>query len=62
MVSAIILAPLKTIGISLQLAVKGHRELFGKVFEQTPEGLIKIPTQLTLKDKMNYEMVLKVSS
>ena len=53
-------APLTTLGVSLQLSVKAHRHIFGGTFERNAEGLIKIPTELTIKDKRNYELAIKV--
>ena len=56
-----IYAPLHTIGISMQLSVLGHKELFGSLVDKTPEGLIKTPTELTIQDKRKYEMMIKVN-
>ena len=59
--SSLVFAPLKTVGISMQLSVLGHKELYGSLVEKTVEGLIKTPTELTVQEKRKYEMMIKVS-
>ena len=60
MLLSLLYAPLHTIGTTLQLSVLGHKELFGRPVEKTAEGLIKIPTELTVQEKRKYEMMIKV--
>lgn len=57
---SLIFAPFKTVGVSMQLSVLGHKKLFGNVVEKTEEGLIKIPKEITLHEKRKYELMIKV--
>lgn len=60
--SSILVAPLNTIAVSLQLSVLGHKNLYGVSKEYTQEGLMKIPTEITVRERQKYELMLKVGS
>jgi hypothetical protein len=58
--SSAITAPLHTIGISLQLSVRGHKELF--TFKEPPqkEGLVKRTFAITPQERRKYELMVRV--
>ena len=53
-------APFMTISASLQLSVQKYKSLLGGKKELNEQGLMKVPTELTLRDKRRYELLIKV--
>ena len=60
MLSTFFSAPFRVLGTTLQLAVAPHKKLQGGHFEKTQEGLIKVPKELTIREKRKYELMIKV--
>ncbi len=60
-IGSVLVAPLNTIAISLQLSIPGHKNIYGVNKEYTQEGLMKIPTELTVRERQKYELMLRVS-
>lgn len=58
--SSILTAPLYTIGTSLQLAVRGHKEIFKPKEAPQQEGLVKRSFAITPQERRKYELMVRV--
>lgn len=57
--ATLVLAPLLTIQVSLQLSVLPHKEKYHDTIQNERRDVIKSPNPLTVQDKRRYEMVVK---